>query len=121
MRHPAGYLAHGVLRADRTRRPTQKLFAWYRQGLILWIPGGLCRLFPRDAVGLQRCGSRGGHDQGRGYRDHCYRRFGWRVCSNHQRLEHLNYMGTGEAKIEIKNLTMAYGSYVVMRDINAQV
>jgi len=30
-------------------------------------------------------------------------------------------MSTGDAKIEIKNLTMAYGSYVVMRDINAQV
>jgi len=30
-------------------------------------------------------------------------------------------MPTNEAKIEIRNLTMAYGSYVVMRDINAQV
>src|SRR5215831_3766280 len=30
-------------------------------------------------------------------------------------------MSTGEAKIEIRNLTMAYGSYVVMREINAQV
>src|SRR5215471_6902081 len=30
-------------------------------------------------------------------------------------------MATGEIKIEIQNLTMAYGSYVVMRDINAQV
>jgi phospholipid/cholesterol/gamma-HCH transport system ATP-binding protein len=30
-------------------------------------------------------------------------------------------MPTSEAKIEIRNLTMAYGSYVVMRDINAQV
>jgi phospholipid/cholesterol/gamma-HCH transport system ATP-binding protein len=30
-------------------------------------------------------------------------------------------MSAGEAKIEIKNLTMAYGSYVVMRDINAEV
>src|SRR2546426_957048 len=28
---------------------------------------------------------------------------------------------SGDVKIEIKNLTMAYGSYVVMRDINAQV
>jgi phospholipid/cholesterol/gamma-HCH transport system ATP-binding protein len=30
-------------------------------------------------------------------------------------------MPTSEAKIEIRNLTMAYGSYVVMRDINAQI
>src|SRR5215471_14702743 len=30
-------------------------------------------------------------------------------------------MATGETKIEIQNLTMAYGSYVVMRDISAQV
>src|SRR6185295_8390605 len=30
-------------------------------------------------------------------------------------------MNTGEIKIEIQNLTMAYGSYVVMRDINARV
>jgi len=30
-------------------------------------------------------------------------------------------MQTSEVKIEIRNLTMAYGSYVVMRDINAQV
>src|SRR5258708_29725065 len=30
-------------------------------------------------------------------------------------------MNTGEIKIEIQNLTMSYGSYVVMRDINAQV
>ena len=30
-------------------------------------------------------------------------------------------MNTDEIKIEIQNLTMAYGSYVVMRDINAQV
>src|SRR5512133_970633 len=30
-------------------------------------------------------------------------------------------MLTSETKIEIKNLTMAYGSYVVMREINAQV
>src|SRR5215831_14879777 len=30
-------------------------------------------------------------------------------------------MPTSEAKIEIRNLTMSYGSYVVMRDINAQV
>src|SRR6516225_1841735 len=30
-------------------------------------------------------------------------------------------MRTGETKIEIRNLTMAYGSYVVMREINAQV
>jgi len=29
--------------------------------------------------------------------------------------------GNGDIKIEIQNLTMAYGSYVVMRDINAQV
>ncbi len=30
-------------------------------------------------------------------------------------------MPTSETKIEIRNLTMAYGSYVVMRDISAQV
>jgi len=30
-------------------------------------------------------------------------------------------MNTGEIKIEIRDLTMAYGSYVVMRNINAQV
>ena len=30
-------------------------------------------------------------------------------------------MPASEAKIEIRNLTMSYGSYVVMRDINAQV
>src|SRR6266576_2873165 len=30
-------------------------------------------------------------------------------------------MNTGETKIEIQNLTMAYGPYLVMRDINAQV
>jgi phospholipid/cholesterol/gamma-HCH transport system ATP-binding protein len=30
-------------------------------------------------------------------------------------------MGLDETKIEIRNLTMAYGSYVVMRDINAQI
>jgi len=30
-------------------------------------------------------------------------------------------MPTSETKIEIRNLSMAYGSYVVMRDINAQV
>jgi len=30
-------------------------------------------------------------------------------------------MAASETKIEIRNLTMAYGSYVVMRDINAQV
>src|SRR6266852_9400107 len=30
-------------------------------------------------------------------------------------------MNTGEIKIEIQNLTMSYGSYVVMRDINARV
>src|SRR5882724_9213804 len=30
-------------------------------------------------------------------------------------------METNETKIEIRNLTMAYGSYVVMREINAQV
>src|SRR5262245_4508104 len=30
-------------------------------------------------------------------------------------------MSTARAKIEIKNLTMAYGSYVVMREINASV
>lgn len=30
-------------------------------------------------------------------------------------------MGSTETKIEIRNLTMAYGSYVVMRDINAKV
>src|SRR6266404_1026196 len=30
-------------------------------------------------------------------------------------------MSASEAKIEIRNLTMAYGAYVVMRDINAQV
>src|SRR5215471_20606046 len=30
-------------------------------------------------------------------------------------------MRTSETKIEIRNLTMAYGSYVVMRDISAQV
>jgi phospholipid/cholesterol/gamma-HCH transport system ATP-binding protein len=30
-------------------------------------------------------------------------------------------MSAGQTKIEIQNLTMAYGSYVVMRDINAQV
>jgi len=30
-------------------------------------------------------------------------------------------MPSSETKIEIRNLTMAYGSYVVMRDINAQV
>jgi phospholipid/cholesterol/gamma-HCH transport system ATP-binding protein len=31
------------------------------------------------------------------------------------------HMSTGETKIEIRDLTMAYGSYVVMRNINAQV
>jgi phospholipid/cholesterol/gamma-HCH transport system ATP-binding protein len=30
-------------------------------------------------------------------------------------------MQTGETKVEIRNLTMTYGSYVVMRDINAKV
>src|SRR6516162_7761987 len=30
-------------------------------------------------------------------------------------------MSASETKIEIRNLTMAYGSYVVMRDINAEV
>src|SRR5262245_47606602 len=30
-------------------------------------------------------------------------------------------MPTSQTQIEIRNLTMAYGSYVVMRDINAQV
>ena len=30
-------------------------------------------------------------------------------------------MQSGETKIEIRDLTMAYGSYVVMRDINTQV
>src|SRR5467141_575540 len=30
-------------------------------------------------------------------------------------------MNTNETKIEIRDLTMAYGPYVVMRDINAQV
>src|SRR5881409_2892225 len=30
-------------------------------------------------------------------------------------------MPSSETKIEIRNLTMAYGSYVVMRDIGAQV
>ena len=30
-------------------------------------------------------------------------------------------MNSGETKIEIRNLMMAYGSYVVMRDINVQV
>src|ERR1700745_525326 len=30
-------------------------------------------------------------------------------------------MSTDEIKIEIQNLTMAYGSYVVMRDINARI
>src|SRR4029077_15909418 len=30
-------------------------------------------------------------------------------------------MNTDETKIEIQNLTMAYGSYVVMRDINARI
>jgi phospholipid/cholesterol/gamma-HCH transport system ATP-binding protein len=30
-------------------------------------------------------------------------------------------MNAGDIKIEIQNLTMAYGSFVVMRDINAQV
>lgn len=30
-------------------------------------------------------------------------------------------MGLNETKIEIRNLTMTYGSYVVMRDINAQI
>src|SRR4029077_4502159 len=30
-------------------------------------------------------------------------------------------MNTDETKIEIRNLTMAYGSYVVMRDIDAQI
>jgi phospholipid/cholesterol/gamma-HCH transport system ATP-binding protein len=30
-------------------------------------------------------------------------------------------MGLNETKIEIRNLTMAYGSYVVMRDISAQI
>src|SRR5258707_7629648 len=30
-------------------------------------------------------------------------------------------MNTDKTKIQIQNLTMAYGSYVVMRDINAQV
>src|SRR6266853_4858737 len=30
-------------------------------------------------------------------------------------------MDTGETKIEIRDLTMAYGSYVVMRGINAKV
>jgi phospholipid/cholesterol/gamma-HCH transport system ATP-binding protein len=30
-------------------------------------------------------------------------------------------MGLNETKIEIRNLTMAYGSYVVMRDINVQI
>jgi phospholipid/cholesterol/gamma-HCH transport system ATP-binding protein len=30
-------------------------------------------------------------------------------------------MNTDETKIQIQNLTMAYGSYVVMRDINAEV
>jgi len=30
-------------------------------------------------------------------------------------------MSANGIKIEIQNLTMAYGSYVVMRDINAQV
>ena len=30
-------------------------------------------------------------------------------------------MPASETKIEIRNLTMAYGSYVVMRDINAQI
>src|SRR6478672_10480446 len=32
-----------------------------------------------------------------------------------------NRMETSETKIEIQNLTMAYGSYVVMRDISARV
>src|SRR5262252_430440 len=31
------------------------------------------------------------------------------------------HMHTSETKIEIRDLTMAYGSYVVMRDINARV
>src|SRR5689334_24242795 len=30
-------------------------------------------------------------------------------------------MNNGETKIEIRDLTMAYGSYVVMRNINARV
>ena len=30
-------------------------------------------------------------------------------------------MNANETKIQIQNLTMAYGSYVVMRDINAEV
>ena len=30
-------------------------------------------------------------------------------------------MGADDSKIEIRNLTMAYGSYVVMRDLNARV
>src|SRR6266567_7799596 len=30
-------------------------------------------------------------------------------------------MNANETKIQIQNLTMAYGSYVVMRNINAQV
>src|ERR1700754_1106274 len=30
-------------------------------------------------------------------------------------------MNSGETKIELRQLTMAYGSYVVMRDINARI
>src|SRR6266404_2828041 len=42
-------------------------------------------------------------------------------CSRTRCTFEVHSMQTSETKIEIRNLTMAYGSYVVMRDINAQV
>src|SRR5262249_28081896 len=60
------------------------------------------------------------HYQGGRNRNHRYHCIGRRFRGALQHVEHLNFVNNG-TKIEIRNLTMAYGDHVIMRDINARV
>ena len=54
----AGHHADRVSRSNHSRDPTEEFSAGDRQGVLLWIPHCLRRLFARDAVGSQRRGRR---------------------------------------------------------------
>src|SRR5262249_8493449 len=84
--------------------------------------GGPHRLLARHANRHQCGGRRPGHDFRRRHRHHRYYRLRRCVCRDLQRFENLDMSASGnQIKIEIRDLTMAFGSFVVMRDICATI
>src|SRR5581483_10113012 len=114
--------ARDILEPHHRGHPPQQFPARHRQGLLLRFPGRLHGLPPGHAKRLHRRRRRGGRHPrgcGRHFRHHC---LGRHLCRSLQRAAYLNReMNADDTKAEIRNLTMAYGSYLVMRNVSARI